>query len=705
MELLWTKQIGTSDYDGGRSIAVDSYGDVYVTGSTYGTLPGQTNAGSEDIFLIKYPAIGGDALWTKQIGTSDNDFARSVAVDSSDNVIVTGATSGTLPGQTNAGSYDIFLIKYPSDGGDALWTKQIGTSESDIARGVAVDSHGDIYVTGYTYGTLPGQTSAGSNDIFLIKYPSDGGDALWTKQIGTSDYDEAYSIAVDSSDNVYVTGTTYCSFPGQSTAGSNDIFLIKYPSDGGVALWTKQIGTSEYDIARGVAVDSSDNVYVTGTTIGILSGQTSAGSNDIFLIKYPANGDEAIWTKQFGTSDYDEVYSIAVDSHGDVYVTGSTSGTLPGQRNAGSSDIFLIKYPASGGDPLWSTQIGTSDDDTAYGVAVDLYDHVYVTGSTSGTFSGQTTAGSNDIFLMKFYTTVYTPPIMSGITTDTFRTNDYPITPNNYEQGKFVMVLGTFDAVAGDILQLEIYYNAYSYDQTIAATNNDTTPSKLTVMLEVYDGSANRNIGGYCIQHGNFLSQYKISAIQETPLQYGIHMYFELYSFPYVHATTTGKWTPSNYVSHIEILAGTDSDPDMFYWGPTSVPGAALYPFCPIPIHYKLTRGMIETPNGFNVSSSRRYKTNITDFPDHYNLDMVMKMKSIVYQKKDEPGNTTIYPGLIAEDLHDLSGNLFVSYNYQHTPESIDYARLNVLLIAAIQQLNEKVNELAAKIERVKTRM
>ena len=294
---------------------------------------------------------------------------------------------------------------------------------------------------------------------------------------------------------------------------------------------------------------------------------------------------------------------------------------------------------------------------------------------------------------------------MSGITTDTFRTNDYPITPNNYEQGKFVMVLGTFDAVAGDILQLEIYYNAYSYDQTIAATNNDTTPSKLTVMLEVYDGSANRNIGGYCIQHGNFLSQYKISAKQETPLQYGIYMYFELYSFPFVHATTTGKWTPSNYVSHIENSAGTDyGNPDSFYWGPTSVPGAALYPFCPIPIHYKLTRGMIETPNGFNVSSSRRYKTNITDFPDHYNLDMVMKMKSIVYQKKDEPGNTTIYPGLIAEDLHDLSGNLFVSYNYQHTPESIDYARLNVLLIAAIQQLNEKVNELAAKIEWVKKR-
>ena len=299
--------------------------------------------------------------------------------------------------------------------------------------------------------------------------------------------------------------------------------------------------------------------------------------------------------------------------------------------------------------------------------------------------------------------------ISSEITTDTFRTNDYSITANNYmtannyEQGEFVMCLGTFDAVAGDILQLEIYYNAYSYGQTRAATNIDTTPSKLTVMLEVYDGAANRNIHGYCIQHGSFLSQYKFAAKQSNPLHYSIWMYFEFESFPFVHATTTGKWTPTNTVQHIPNFVGTRfGNPNGFIWGPTGVPGADLYAFCQIPIEYKLYRGMIETPTGFNISSSRRYKTNITDLPDNYNLDMVMKMKSIVYQKKDEPGNTKIYPGFIAEDLHDLGGNLFVSYNFQNTPESLDYARLNVLLIVAIQQLNEKVDKLAEKIESVK---
>lgn len=294
---------------------------------------------------------------------------------------------------------------------------------------------------------------------------------------------------------------------------------------------------------------------------------------------------------------------------------------------------------------------------------------------------------------------------MSGITADTFWTNKYPITANNYEQGKYVMNLGTFDAVAGSILQLEIYYNGYTYGQTLAATNSDTTPSKLTVMLEVYDGTANRNIQGYVIQYGNFLSQYRISANQVTPLKYNIFMYFEFYSFPFIHATTTGKWTPSNVVQHLQSIAvGTSYNSESFYFGDSGLPGTNANAMYQIPVLYKLYRGMIETPNGFNLSSSRRYKTNITHLPENYNLDMVMKMKSIIYRKIDEPNNTRIYPGFIAEDVHELGGNLFVSYNHINMPESLDYTRINVLLIVAIQQLNEKVEKLASKIKAIKNK-
>jgi hypothetical protein len=111
--------------------------------------------------------------------------------------------------------------------------------------------------------------------------------------------------------------------------------------------------------------------------------------------------------------------------------------------------------------------------------------------------------------------------------------------------------------------------------------------------------------------------------------------------------------------------------------------------------------GLIETTNGFNVSSSRRYKTNIEKLPEHYNLDMVLKIRPIVYQKKGEPGNQTLYPGLIAEELHDLSGNLFILYQ-EGKPEALDYSRLTVLLISALQELNERLERLTRKFEEVK---
>ena len=453
---LWTKQIGSSSYDVGRSVAVDSQGNVYVTGYTNGTLPGQTSAGEHDIFLIKYPGDGGPALWTKQFGTTDSDdVGLGVAVDSEDNVYVTGYTFGTLPGQTsaNAGDSDIFLIKYPGDGGPALWTKQIGSTEVDHSRGVAVDSSGNVYVTGTTDGTLPGQSAKErrNNDIFLIKYPGDGGAPLWTKQIVSTNSEESFGVAVDSKGNVYVTGFLGGTLPGQTSAGIFDIFLIKYPGNGGDALWTKQIGSSSYDYGNSVAVDSEDNVYVTGFTTDTLPGQTSAGGHDIFLIKYPGDGGPALWTKQIGSTSYDESYSVTVDSEDNVYVTGHTYGTLPGQTfaNAGGYDIFLIKYPGDGKDALWTKQIGTAARESSYSVAVDSQGNVYVTGITYGTLPGQTSAGEGDIFLIKFGKTsqnydVETHNILYFREGTTFITCLDPQTKREYECAVELMAPGLF---------------------------------------------------------------------------------------------------------------------------------------------------------------------------------------------------------------------------------------------------------------------
>jgi len=122
------------------------------------------------IFLISpKAALGQEIGWTSQFGTSSTDFARSIAVDASGNVYVAGHTYGALPGQTSSGGSDAFVRKY--DGSESeLWTRQFGTPNDDSAYGVAVDTSDNVYVAGYTFGTLPGHSSAGEGDVLLVKF-------------------------------------------------------------------------------------------------------------------------------------------------------------------------------------------------------------------------------------------------------------------------------------------------------------------------------------------------------------------------------------------------------------------------------------------------------------------------------------------------------------------------------------------------------
>jgi hypothetical protein len=224
-----------------------------------------------------------------------------------------------------------------------------------LAKGVAVDSSNNIYVTGYTDGGLDGNSSSGKQDFFLTKYNSSG-TKEWTKQEGSSGDDFAYGVAVDSSDNIYVTGYTDKKFHGNNNSGRFDIFLVKYNSSG-TKQWTQQLGTPTFEEGNGVAVDSSDNIYVSGWTRGKLD--TYAGGDDAIVLKYNSSGTKQ-WTRQFGapsfleksqynsssqmTTSEDKGIGVAVDSSGNIYVTGNTEGGMDGNTNSGKNDIFLVKY-------------------------------------------------------------------------------------------------------------------------------------------------------------------------------------------------------------------------------------------------------------------------------------------------------------------------------------------------------------------------
>ncbi len=350
--LTGTYQLANNDYANG--VATDSSGNVYVTGGTKGGLDGNTSSGDTDLFVIKYNSSG-TKQWTKQLGSPIRDYANGVDSDSSGNVYVTGVTFGGLDWNTSAGTSDLFVVKYNSSG-TKQWTKQLGTAEYDEARGVATDLSGNVYVVGGTKGKLAGASNSGRTDVFVVKY-YDNGTKQWTKSLGSNENDLANGVTTDSSGNFYVTGFTYKYLEGNTSAGSSDLFVVKYNSSG-TKKWTQQLGSSSSDHARGVATDSSGNVYVTGDTYGGVDGNTNAGSNDLFVVKYLDNGTKQ-WTKQFGTPSSDLADGVATDSSGNFYVVGYTYGDLDGNTNTGTSDLFVVKYNSSG-TKQWTKQLGSS---------------------------------------------------------------------------------------------------------------------------------------------------------------------------------------------------------------------------------------------------------------------------------------------------------------------------------------------------------
>jgi len=392
--LDWTRQLGTTTNEYSHDVAIDSNNNVYITGYTSGSLDGNTGAGSDDAFLVKYDSSG-TKIWTRQLGSTVSDIAFSVAIDSNNNVYITGSTSGSLDGNTSAGSNDALLVKYDSSG-TKIWTRQLGSTNYDIAYGVAIDSNNNVYITGFTDGSLDGNTSAGSFDVFLVKYDSTG-TKVWTRQLGTTAIDYARDVAIDSNNNVYITGITQGSLDGNTHAGNNDVFLVKYDSSGS-KIWTRQLGTTAIDYVEGVAIDSNNNVYITGYTLGSLYG-TNAGNNDAFLVKYDSTGTK-LWTRQLGSTVADYAQDVAIDSNNNVYITGYTLGSLYG-TNAGNNDAFLVKYDSTG-TKVWTRQLGSMGSDIAYRVAIDSNNNVYITGYTSGRLDGNNNAGSNDAFLAKY---------------------------------------------------------------------------------------------------------------------------------------------------------------------------------------------------------------------------------------------------------------------------------------------------------------
>jgi hypothetical protein len=410
--MIWVRQVSGSGYDQGYGVAVNSNtGNAYVVGSTEGIFT--PTEGGNDAFISAYNSNGVD-LWHWQFGTDANDVAHTVSVNpTTGNVYVAGQTDGALLGQTSSGGTDAFISMYNS-AGVRIWTKQFGTSEYDAAYSSAVNPiTGDIFLGGQTRGTLPGQTSSGDTDIFVSKFDSDG-NPLWTRQFGSSLHDSGNSIAVNPiTGTVYAAGFTFGALPGQSAGGA---FIRAYDSSGN-ELWTAQFSPHS---VNGISVDPT-----TGNIFAVTAPIIVSGSDvDCFVSKFDSTGVE-LWTIEIGTNGFEFGSSIAVDiSAGDFYIGGQAEGTL-GQTSSGGTDAFLIKFDSEGA-PIWIRQFSTQEYAYEYVASVAVNQgtgDVYVGGLTWGVYPGETTLGSPDAFIAKFdssgvtpgETEDTTPPILSSI--------------------------------------------------------------------------------------------------------------------------------------------------------------------------------------------------------------------------------------------------------------------------------------------------
>ncbi len=335
----WIATLGGSNSDEGYGVAIDSAGNIYTCGAT--TSP---DGSSLDAFVAKYNT-NGVIQWQRRLGGASSEYAYSIAVDSNSNVYIAGRTDSQ-----GGGNGDALIAKY-NGSGVIQWQRSLGAASTDLANGIAVDSSGNAYIVGTT-----ASQGAGGNDIFVAKYNTSGV-IQWQRSLGGASGELGNAIAVDSSGNVYITG-----YGSTQTAGNIDCIVAKYDTSG-VIQWQRRLGGASADYGNGIAVDSSGNVYITGAT-----NSQSAGSSDALIAKYNTSG-VIQWQRRLGGASSDNAYRIALDAAGNAYIIGDCNG----------GDLLLAKYSTSGAIQ-WQRSLISANTDYGRDVTVDSSGNVYIVG-------------------------------------------------------------------------------------------------------------------------------------------------------------------------------------------------------------------------------------------------------------------------------------------------------------------------------------
>lgn len=520
--LGYAARIGGSSLDEGRGIAVDINGNSYSTGyyqSSF-TVAGSTltHSGNRDCYLIKRDSSG-TAVWAKKFGGSGQEYGHGVAVDSAGDVYLTGWFENTVDfdpnsgvsNLTSSGATDAFLVKL-SSAGSLVYARKFGGASNDYAFNVALSYTNGLasaYVVGYFEGTadydptptVSNVVSAGSADAFVWRVDAQG-DNPFAWRMGGSGFDQARGIGIDHNNNVNVTGAfTGTADFDPSTANLNltvtgnansDVFVAQYDSLG-APIWLKQIGGTGVDFVSALTV-SRNNIFIGGyysNTVDFDPGVAVANSTSAatsfttangFILKLNQAGDY-VWHKTLDCNDQSEVKGLVANSTDGIAATGDFQGqfSIPGVSNISSNggiDLFITTMNPDG-TITGAYSAGSSSFDRGQAIAIDGNDNIYTTGSATGNFDIDATSNFiNSISLggVDGYTVKYSQFICSSNNAPIAVSNCGPYTSPT--SNKVWTTSGTY---------IDTFVNVTSCDSFITynLTINTAAPIALT-----FDGTA-----------------------------------------------------------------------------------------------------------------------------------------------------------------------------------------------------------------------
>lgn len=383
----------TSDKGACYAIAVDKDGNVYVAGTgeaQWGSPVHEYSGGAGDCLVARLNDRG-DLLWHTFLGGTGSDGCRAIAVDDGGHVYVTGesASAWTESIRTyGGGSSDCFVAKLDNKGA-VLWNTSLGGPLYDGGYSLAVDSYENVFIVGNsveTWGSPIISHTGGNHDGFAARLDKNG-KLLWNTFFGSDDYDGCYSVSVDESGNVYVTGESFSEWGApihgfvRGYYGDYDAYVAKLDPHGSMR-WNTFIGGTGSDYGRGITLDTEGNVYVTGKS-NVSWGTPLAphsGDYDAYAAKLDGKG-ELLWHTFLGGEGRDSGSAVIINWTGNIFVTGQSlsSWGKPVQESAGESDAFAVKLDSKG-IMQWNTFLGGEGSDSGHAVTMDVIGNIYLAG-------------------------------------------------------------------------------------------------------------------------------------------------------------------------------------------------------------------------------------------------------------------------------------------------------------------------------------